>query len=140
MKLHSALLICLTCLLTFSMASPGRNARIRKERKEQRLQEAEQEPQLNSDNLRSTEYKVDVTPLRGKANQAGITGVLARYDWNNNLQSYYMVVAEARNDDHVRLSACRLATRKPVSEKELYVSLLLRIFQLPRFFFHHLYL
>ena len=68
------------------------------------------------------QYHVDLTPLRGEADKAQVLGIMARYNWPTNLQEYFILVAEGRDDVTVRISACRIATRAAVSDKYLYVS------------------
>ena len=205
MKLRSIILICLLCLVAFSIASPGKDRNLRNARREQRQREreqaerekqAEQKKQaeqaaqeqrhlFSSDAFEGTgrrqgqrqgqrprqgksnptppgmpeqpvqeqrgpippdmfdqaaqelrrqmasapgPYKLEATPIRGKATMALITGVLARYNWRTNLQEYFIVVTEGRADKVVRISTCRIATKGAISDDYLYVSFLQHVY------------
>lgn len=138
MHLRSVLVITLVCFLAFSLALPGRNAKLRKERKLQQLQRepeqvqeqkqhfveqpVEEQQEQYPDASEVTKYTVEVTQDRGTANKAYLLGVLMRYNWNSNLQTFMPLIAEFRDNNPVRLSVCRLATRKRVTSETLYVS------------------
>ena len=109
------------------MASPGRNANIRAERKEaerkaretQKAQETGQAVKMRSS------FKYSFEEYRGPADSAFIGAAFTRYIFNSEKQIYIFLIDEMKNDKCVRQSACRMATKQ--EDTTIYVSILLDI-------------
>ena len=103
MMLRSIFIIGLVCFLSLTLALPGKNARLREQRRKQREQ-AEQ----NSIGL---QIEVKSVPIEA-ADSAYLAGVLARFEYEKGRQTYLAIVQEYKGNKLIRQSACRIATKK----------------------------
>ena len=107
MNFRSVFVITLICLLAFCVASPGRNAKIRAERKKQEQQNSI----IGEQQQEEVKYKGKIELDNGIGEQAFLAGALSRYDYKTEKQTYIFIVNEISKKGLVRQSACRVATK-----------------------------
>ena len=112
--------VTLICLIAFSMALPGRDAKLRAERRRQReLQKQREREQTMTPVI---PFAFNDPSEAGDATWAFFSGAFSRYDYRSKKETYLFIVNELNQNGLVRQSMCRVATtRKTKGMAKLYV-------------------
>ena len=114
MRFQSVILLLLVCLLTFSMAIPGKQSKLREERRKQKAAASAINQAIN-------DYTFIVRQEPGKATTAYLSAMLSRYVWQTNKQVYLQIITEYNSREMVRKTVCRVATTKTENVRPFYV-------------------